>query len=247
MIAEGSGPPVLLLHGSGPGTTAAAWRPLIDALAPRFRVLAPDLLGFGSSPRPSGSLRAAWTEQALSLMSSFESFAVVGNSAGGAVALSVACARPRAITHVVGVGSMGLGMPLPDGLDALWGYAPSLDAAGSLNELIAPATASPAAAAARYEATLAQPWYGELFPAPRQRWVDDLSLSLEELASVVAPVLLIHGSRDRIVPPRESFLGLLDALPDVRGHVFGGAGHATPLERTAEFNRLVTSFLENHR
>ena len=35
MLAEGSGPPVLLLHGSGPGTTAAAWAPLIAALAPQ--------------------------------------------------------------------------------------------------------------------------------------------------------------------------------------------------------------------
>ena len=43
MLAEGSGPPVLLLHGSGPGSTAAAWAPLIAALAPRHRVIAPDL------------------------------------------------------------------------------------------------------------------------------------------------------------------------------------------------------------
>ena len=54
MLAEGSGPPVLLLHGSGPGTTAAAWAPLIAALAPRHRVIAPDLLGFGTQPRPAG-------------------------------------------------------------------------------------------------------------------------------------------------------------------------------------------------
>jgi len=49
MLAEGSGPPVLLLHGSGPGTTGGAWAPLIAALAPRFSVLAPDLFGFGDA------------------------------------------------------------------------------------------------------------------------------------------------------------------------------------------------------
>ena len=68
MPADVSGPPVLLLHGSGPGTTAAAWDPLAAALAPRYRVIAPDLLGFGASPRPAGSLRAAWTRQALDLL-----------------------------------------------------------------------------------------------------------------------------------------------------------------------------------
>ena len=37
---------------------------------------------------------------------------------------------------------------------------------------------------------------------------------------------------------------LVRALRDARAHVFGGCGHATPLERTGEFNRLVTTFLE---
>jgi pimeloyl-ACP methyl ester carboxylesterase len=243
MLAEGSGPPVLLLHGSGPGTTAAAWTPLIAALAPRFRVIAPDLLGFGDSPRPAGSLRAAWTSQALAAMEEYETFAVVGNSAGGAVALSVAHARPRAVTRVVAVGSMGAGMPLPDGLDTLWA-APSAREVASLITYLPP---SEDAVAARAAGMAAQPWYRELFPAPRQRWVDDLSLSSAELASIAAPVLLIHGAQDRIVPLRDSFLELLGALPDVRGHVFGRCGHASPLEYTDEFNRLVSTFLETDR
>jgi 2-hydroxymuconate-semialdehyde hydrolase len=252
MLAEGSGPPVLLLHGSGPGTTAAAWAPLLAALAPHHRVIAPDLLGFGDSPRPAGSLRAAWTEQALALIDSLgiPSFAVVGNSAGGAIALALACARPDAVTRVVAVGSMGHPMTLPAGLDELWGYAtPSLEAARALTELINfdPRAATPAAIEARYRATVAQPWYPELFPAPRQRWVDDLSLTREELASISVPVLLVHGAQDRVVPLRDGFLPLLERLPDVRGCVFGRCGHAAPLEHTREFNRLLTMFLEADR
>ena len=45
----GSGPPVMLLHGSGPGTTAAAWSSLAAAIAGTFRVIAPDFAGFGAS------------------------------------------------------------------------------------------------------------------------------------------------------------------------------------------------------
>jgi 2-hydroxymuconate-semialdehyde hydrolase len=245
MLAEGSGPPVLLLHGSGPGSTGAAWVPLIAALAPRHRVLAPDLLGFGSSPRPSGSLRAAWTAQALELMDSLghETFAVVGNSAGGAIALSLAHARPRAVTRVVAVGSMGYPMALPEALDALW----RAESAQAVAELITVAPPSAETVAAREAAMALQPWYTELFPAPRQRWVDDLSLTRDELAGIAAPVLLVHGAQDRIVPLRDSFLGLLSVLPDVRGHVFGRCGHASPLEHTEEFNRLLTTFLETDR
>jgi 2-hydroxymuconate-semialdehyde hydrolase len=252
MLAEGSGPPVLLLHGSGPGTTAAAWAPLIAALAPHHRVIAPDLLGFGSGPPPSGSFRSAWTEQALGLVDSLgiSSFAVVGNSAGGAIALALACARPDAVTRVVAVGSMGHPMGLPPGLDELWGHEePSREAAQAITELINfdPRAATPDAIEARYQATAAQPWYPELFPAPRQRWVDDLSLTREELAGISVPVLLVHGAQDRVVPLRDGFLPLLELLPDVRGCVFGRCGHAAPLEHTAEFNRLLTTFLEADR
>jgi 2-hydroxymuconate-semialdehyde hydrolase len=254
VLAEGSGPPVLLLHGSGPGTTAAAWAPLIAALQPHHRVIAPDLLGFGSSPKPQPgrSLRSAWTAQALELVDSLgiESFAVVGNSAGGAIALSLACARPGVVTRVVAVGSMGYPMPLPAGLDELWSYGPPTQAAArALTELINydPAAATPAAIAGRLAATLAQPWYPELFPASRQRWVDDLALTREELGGIAAPVLLVHGAQDRVVPLRDSNLCLLEALPDVRGHVFGRCGHASPLEHTHEFNRLLTTFLETDR
>jgi 2-hydroxymuconate-semialdehyde hydrolase len=50
-----------------------------------------------------------------------------------------------------------------------------------------------------------------------------------------------------VVPLGDGFLPLLEALPDVRGHVFGRCGHAAPLERTDEFNTLLTTFLETDR
>ena len=49
------------------------------------------------------------------------------------------------------------------------------------------------------------------------------------------------------MPLRDGFLPLLERLPDARGHVFGRCGHASPLERTDEFNRLLTTFLEADR
>src|SRR4051794_41458488 len=99
-------------------------------------------------------LRTAWTQQALELVDSLgvTSFAVVGNSAGAAIALSLAAARPRAVTRVVAVGAMGHAMTLPAGLDALWAYGPpSLERARELIELINcdPGAATPEAVEAR--------------------------------------------------------------------------------------------------
>ena len=228
--------PVLLLHGSGPGTTAAAWNPLLPALAGR-RIIAPDLPGFGTEPKGARPLYE-WAHELVQ-----EPCAVVGNSAGGALALMLAARRPELVTKVVAVGSMGYPMPLPPGLDALWSTGPG-QARALLDSLFFDPPGEEAVAA-REQAMRAQPQYRELFPAPRQRWVDALSLTPGELASIQAPVLLIHGANDRIVPPEHSVLPLLHALPDVRAHIFGHCGHASPLEHTAEFNRLVATFLES--
>src|SRR3954454_2597252 len=196
----GEGPPVLLLHGSGPGTTAQAWAPLAAALGPHHRLIAPDLPGFGESDRVPLGDESPWVEWAGAVLDAVgvSECAVVGNSAGGALALGLACARPRAVTRVVVVGSMGFPMPLPDGLDKLWSFTPSWEAAREVLSLLfaEPAAGTHEAIEARVAAMEAQPDYASLFPAPRQRWVDALSLPVGALASIAAPVLLIHGSHD---------------------------------------------------
>jgi pimeloyl-ACP methyl ester carboxylesterase len=85
-----------------------------------------------------------------------------------------------------------------------------------------------------------------MFPPPRERWVRDLALAPSELAQISVPVLLVHGAQDRVVPLESSALPLLGLLRDVRAHVFGGVGHASPVERPAELARLLTTFLEDH-
>lgn len=272
----------MLLHGSGPGTTAAAWSSLAAALAGSFRAIAPDFAGFGASEpwhelragaasrsgdaarrragaAPPGDFagrsygRAAWTAQILDLADALglERFAVVGNSMGGAIALSVAAARPEAVTKVVGIGTLGVDMPLPAGLDQLWSYTPGREDARALLELLHAdhAYVTDAAIEARLRATLEpepRAAFAEMFPPPRERWVRDLALGAGELRAIRAPVLLVHGAQDRVVPLESSTLVLLGLLRDVRAHVFGGVGHASPVERPAEIARLLTTFLEDH-
>jgi pimeloyl-ACP methyl ester carboxylesterase len=253
--AAAGAPPVLLLHGSGPGVSATAnWRPVIPALSAERRVIAPDQLGFGGTatgaPRTYG--RAAWTEHALALLDALGTGPVdiIGNSMGGAIALSVAAARPAAVRRIVLMGSMGVAMALPAGLNAVWGYQPGLEQMREIIGLFAwnRELITDELVELRYQASLNPPVrdsWAAMFPEPRQRWVDDLALSGAELAAISSPVLLVHGRDDRVVPWRESSAQLVDLLPDSRLHVLSGCGHWTMIEKTAEFLAVVQPFLSD--
>jgi 2-hydroxymuconate-semialdehyde hydrolase len=259
MIDTGPGssqlPPVLLLHGSGPGVSAAAnWRPVIPALSAARRVIAPDQLGFGESATGEARTygRAAWTDDALALLDKLDvgQVDVIGNSMGGAIALSLAAARPAAIRRIVLMGSMGVAMALPDGLDRVWGYRPSVENMREVIGLFAynRGLITDELVQMRYESSLNPPVrdsWAAMFPSPRQRWVDDLALSGAELNGIGQPVLMVHGRDDRVVPWRSS-APLLDLLPDARLHVISGCGHWTMIEKTAEFLSVVEPFLGLH-
>jgi 2-hydroxymuconate-semialdehyde hydrolase len=246
-------PPLLLLHGSGPGVTATAnWRPVIPALSASRRVVAPDQLGFGGTatgePRTYG--RTAWTDHALALLDTLGigTIDVIGNSMGGAIALSIATARPEAVRRIVLMGSMGVAMALPLGLDAVWGYTPGMEQMRRVIGLFAHdrGLITDELVEMRYQASLDPPvrdsWEA-MFPEPRQRWVDDLALSGAELRAIRAPALMVHGRDDRVVPWRSSSAQLVDLLPDSRLHVLSGCGHWTMIERTADFLAVVQPFL----
>jgi len=246
-------PPLLLLHGSGPGVSAAAnWRIIIPALSQTHRVIAPDQLGFGGTATGSKDTfgRAAWTDHALALLDTLglEHADVIGNSMGGAIALSLAVARPPAIRRIVLMGTMGVAMALPSGLDTVWGYRPSPQAMREVIGLFAydEGLITEDLVRMRYEASLepeVRDSWEAMFPPPRQRWVDDLALSGAELNSVGQPVLLVHGRDDQVVPWRASSGVMVDLLPDCRLHLIGACGHWTMIERAPEFLAVVEPFL----
>ncbi|WP_062437953.1 alpha/beta fold hydrolase [Herbidospora daliensis] len=255
VMDAGTGPAVLMLHGSGPGTTGSgAWAATAQALGASFRLVAPDQAGFGRTPLPVGSRGGleVWTDQAAGLMDALgiERYAVVGHSMGGAVALSLAAARPEQVTHVVAVATMGApGAPLSPDLDAIWAApAGPLGAQDMLSRLVLDqALVTDQAVAARAAAMEAgADAFARLFPPPRARWSDDLTVSAGALAGIQAPVLLVHGAEDRVTPLRDTALPLLDHLADVRLHVFGRCGHVPALEHPHEFRRLLSSFLGSH-
>ncbi len=250
----GTGEPVLLLHGSGPGVSAFAnWRLVLQALPGDFRLLAPDLAGFGYSVTPQDFIysRQNWLAQIVAFLDAMQvgKVHVVGNSFGGSMALALAIARPERISKLVLMGSVGVPFELTPGLDAVWGYEPSLDNMRAIMKVFAydQGLIGEPLVQMRFEASKrpgVHEQYAKMFPAPRQRWVDAMSHPEADIRGIKQPTLLVHG-RDDLVIPLQTSLTMLQWIENSQLHVFGRCGHWTQIEHAAEFARLVRDFLED--
>src|SRR5918992_3545582 len=106
----GSGPVIVLVHGIT--STSETWDRVMPALAERFTVVAPDLLGHGESAKPRGdySLGAyACGIRDLLIALGHERATFVGHSLGGGVAMQLAYQFPEHFERLVLVSSGGLG------------------------------------------------------------------------------------------------------------------------------------------
>jgi 2-hydroxymuconate-semialdehyde hydrolase len=248
----GTGDPVLMIHGSGPGVSAwANWRLTMPELGKRFRVIAPDMVGFGYSQRPEGIRYKldTWVDQAIGLLDALDikKASVVGNSFGGAIALALAIRHPDRVKRLVLMGSVGVPFPITEGLDAVWGYQPSVENMRALLDIFAydRKLVNDELAQLRYKASI-QPGFQEsfsaMFPAPRQNGVDMLASLMEEVRKLAHQTLIVHGRDDKVIPLQNSY-DLLQAIPNAQLHVFGKCGHWTQIEHAARFSRLVGDFL----
>lgn len=248
----GHGHPVLLIHGSGPGVSAwANWRLVMPDLARQARVVAPDMVGFGYTDRPQGQRYAMeiWVEQAVGLLDALgiEKTDLVGNSFGGGLALALAIGHPHRVRRLVLMGSVGLHFPITPGLDAVWGYTPSLQTMRKLLDIFAfdPKLATDELAQLRYEASIRpgfQESFAAMFPAPRQRWVDAMASAEADIRSLPHQTLVVHGREDQVIPLANS-LTLASWIPRAQLHVYGQCGHWTQIEHAARFAQLVGNFL----
>jgi 2-hydroxymuconate-semialdehyde hydrolase len=247
----GAGFPVLFIHGSGPGVSAwANWRLALPELAKTHRVIAPDMVGFGFTDRPSGIAydMDTWVRQAVGLLDALglKKAHVVGNSFGGAIALALAIRHPERIGRLVLMGSVGVPFPISEGLDAVWGYHPSLANMKKLLDVFAYSRelVNDELAELRYRASIRpgfQESFSAMFPAPRQRWVDAMASSEADIRALAHETLIIHGRDDKVIPLSNS-LTLLQWIERSQLHVFSRCGHWVQIEHAARFARLLEDF-----
>jgi 4,5:9,10-diseco-3-hydroxy-5,9,17-trioxoandrosta-1(10),2-diene-4-oate hydrolase len=260
LVEAGDGPPVLMLHGGGPGASGVSnYSRNVAALARRFRVLVPDLPGYGRSTKglsridPFGEL----AESMLGLLGELgiRRAAVVGNSLGGACALRMALERPERVSRLVLMGPGGIGtsrrLPTP-GLKRLFNYyggiGPTIEKMRAFlqGDLVYDGGAiTEDLVHARFEASIDP----EVLANPPLLRPQGLAALLRmdltrdpRLAGLQVPTLVLWGTEDRVNRPGGG--GFLQRrMPNCDLYLFSRTGHWVQWERAEEFNSATATFL----
>lgn len=259
----GEGYPVVLLHGGGPGASGLSnYSRNIDALARRFRVLVPDMQGYGQSTKgidrqdPFGDL----ADSMLGLMDALgvERAHLVGNSLGGACALRMALDRPARVSALalMGPGGVNTTRALPtSGLNKLLTYykgkGPTLEKLRSFicDYLVYDGSQVPEdLIARRFEASIDP----EVVAAPPLQRPPGLGAALRmdftrdrRLAQCTVPTLVLWGIADKVNRPSGG-RALQSRMPDCDLYLFAKTGHWVQWERADEFNAVTTAFFSRH-
>lgn len=249
----GSGDPIVLLHGAGPG--ADAWgnfRHNVDDLATRHRLLLVDLPRFGRSDkvrtdRPRLDFLADAVAAFVDALE-IERVHLIGNSLGGQAAMKLAIERPERVGKVVVIGSNAISRsalaPMPtEGVRQIAAYyqgdGPSPERMRRLLETLVFDTSriTDELVADRYAASIDP----QTVAINRDGHWPRQSID-KDLGRLTNPTLIVWGQDDR-ASPIDAALQMLRIIPDARLHVFNRCGHWAQVEHAAEFNRLVLDFL----
>jgi pimeloyl-ACP methyl ester carboxylesterase len=247
-LESGEGPPVLLLHGAGFVPGADAWRVTIPALATRYRVIAPDALGWGPGDQLDLDYSFGYMVDALRELQDalgLERTHVVGHSMGGWLASLLAYESPERVDSLVLVASGGL-LTRPLASMENW-QPPSAEAIGASLAGLAAGGVDVAPLQARWTALAADRSRTDGFRrimvnmgvgATRSRYNTE-----RRLPHIPNRTLVVWGSDDAVNPP-ELASRTAELIPDAHLVLLDGIGHGIPLEAHREFAEVVSSFLD---
>ncbi len=259
----GEGPLLVLLHGIA--STAETWAPVVEALAARHTVLAPDLLGHGESAKPRGdySLGAhASGVRDLVAALGYDRATVVGHSLGGGIAMQFAYQFPERVERLVLIGSGGLGrevhamlraatLPGSELVLALVGGAWLRATGGAVGGVLARfglRTGEDLAGVATGIGSFADADARAAFVHTARAAIDAggqrVSATDRLYLAADLPTLIVWGERDPIIPVAHGRAAHA-AIPGSRLEVFEGAGHFPHREAPARFVAVIEDFVRS--
>lgn len=261
----GTGPVLLLVHGMA--GSSMTWRYVMPALAERFTVLAPDLLGQGMSDKPPGDYSLG--AQANTLRDVLDALGhkratVIGQSLGGGVAMQLAYQFPERCERLVLVNSGGLGrevtfylrMLTVPGFDSVFPIfcGPRLRDAGNwiatwLHRAGVPSTPAGQEMWRSY-ASLADAANRRAFFRALHEVIDFSGQAVSALRRLYRaarlPTLIVWGAQDPFIPVRHG-VEAHRAIPGSRLEIFEGVGHYPHCEDPKRFVAVLVDFIESTR
>lgn len=261
LAAGQAGPVVLLLHGGGIDSARLSWELLIPELAATHRVFAPDFPGFGESDKPDAPYSVDYFVRFLGEFfraMKLEKASLVGISMGGGVALGFTLENPSCVEKLVLVDSYGLQREAPmHKLSYLFVRTPGINALSwammrgrsmvraSLKALLRRPGSLTEELVDQAMAEVSRPGAGKAWTAFQKSemlWSGTRTCYVNRLKTITAPVLIVHGAKDSLVPQEAS----QEAHVRIQGsrlYWVDGAGHWPQRDHPREFNRVVTRFL----
>lgn len=251
-IVTGSGPPVVLIHGTG-ADAESNWGPLIESLHDRYTVVAPNLPGAGKTPPPTDRLELdqladdviATVQDALD---TDQGWHVVGLSLGAVVAAAVAAEQPEQVRSLLLHAGWITTGPREALMFDLWSRLLSIDSDLLARHLVLEAM-SPALLQ-----TASTDQLDEMVAGFTSMLDDRITAQIEfdgriDLASVVsgiqAATLVLASADDRIIPPLHQ-QALSRTIPNARYRELAG-GHGLPFEDPARFFLAITEWLDEQQ
>ncbi len=246
---EGSGPPILLLHGVGGNHTV--WNQVIPLLAPQFSVIAPDLRGHGRTPTPEGS-RFTYAElegDVLQLMDHdhVPSAHWVGLSGGSLLALRLALDRPdrgRSLTMVSGAAYAD---PHTRAVAQRWAETlakegPDAFALRLLKDLYYPDWIEDRLDFA--DELREQVKHQDFGPAVKWSLAMQAFDERSRVANVRLPALIVQAMDDAVVDASHGRI-LRQSIPGAQIRILTETGHMVPVERPRELTEAIATFVRS--
>ena len=257
----GSGPPLILLHGSGPGVTGwRNYRGNIGVFAETHHCYVLEFPGFGVSDAVKGHPVLTAGSSVIRFMDALgiESAPVIGNSMGGVVGVNLAIKKPERVSKLVTIGGVGpnvFSSSPSEGLRLLQEFTDGPDRDKLVRWLTAmvydPALITDELIEERREAAInpdaqetAQMMYGSAAFTMQQQFMaaSDTPPYWSMMHKVSCPTLLTWGRDDRVSPPDMSMVPMR-LIPNAELHIFPNCGHWVMIEAKRAFEGAVLDFL----
>jgi 2-hydroxymuconate-semialdehyde hydrolase len=251
----GRGYPIVLVHGSGPGTASASnWGRVMGPLAERYQICAMDLIGYGLSGRKASEPyfdMELWTRQVQFVINHLAPegpVGLIGHSLGGAIALRAASRESR-VEKLLVQGSLGVPIKLNTAVELSWQVPKDEAAFRHFYKTVIRVKGELSDDFIRERLAIVRKdgynvYFNRMYTGDKQRYLDMAALPKSDLSRLKCKVLMLHGDADTCVPFEEGALPLAEAIGHADLIRLAGSGHPCSFDVPDKFLKYAKTLFD---